>query len=310
MKRLLSVLILAASIGTASAEQLRSITPTTNFEVTNLSSMNELMQVWDSIKGKRYIKDKTHCYDRAHSWAYDIHKAFGYNTKKMIIHYSKGFMDELDWGWSWHVAPMIEVNGVEYVLDKQFLDKPVTKQEWLDHFAKMALEPYQNKYKIKISNAQWKIDRIRAGKGKFWWGSASSYREDIAEYRAKLRAIGIADENAELKTTCKPIVDIVEMDYDILNAMKRDITKISCYSQEASMYYKDLPELRLINYGTSSMKQIPFRAQLPAARAKGVRYFRSTWDLDEIWEAKARTFKDAEELFYYEYRNYERRHDR
>lgn len=298
MKRFLLLLVLVAGL---SAQANEATSPVEGFQATNFNSMEELMPIWRSIKGKRYLKNKTNCYDRAHAWSYDLHKQYGILTKKMIIHFSARYMDELNGGWSWHVAPMVTVNGEDVVLDKQFFDRPVPRAEWIAFFIKhgvQKLEYERTKLVNKIKNAQWKIDEIRADRGRWYWGSASSYRSDIYEYRRDLRKLGLS-ETEPASITCKRISHIEELDYAPNSAW--------CFTQEASMYYHGLPQLRLLNYGTSNMRRLPLRHYLPQAREAGRRYKVTQWDPDVVWESKDRAFEDADELWYIEHRQYEHR---
>lgn len=294
-----------------------AVTPTENFQVTDFKSMEQLTSYWNTMKGKRWLKESTtNCYDRAHVWSYELYKNFKIHSKKIIIHYSDKYMNELDDGWSWHVAPLVTLNGVEMVLDRQFMDKPITKKEWLAHFTKYAIDKLERKRKdlvIEINNAQWKIDKIRRDEGKFWWGSISSYKEDIREKMAELASWGLSyDKPATF--SCKPIRNIEEMDYPTLT-YKKDKEKNKnqiewCYVQEMSMYYHGLPELRLLNYGNSNMSQIPFRANLDNARRKGANYEKHEFDMIQVWKSIDRAFEKADMRFRTEYYIYKRLTDK
>src|SRR5690606_33635250 len=130
---------------------------------TDFKSVAELAPLWRTMKGREYLKSDTHCYDRAHTWSYDLYKTHNVETKKIILHYTARYMKELKGGWSWHVAPMVTVQGKEYVLDKNFFNRPVPKAEWLAFFIKPGISKLKyerDKLATKIKNAQWKIDRI------------------------------------------------------------------------------------------------------------------------------------------------------
>lgn len=317
VKKLLLSLIV--TLITVNAYAFDPVSPDENFQMTNFDSMEQLNRYWRTMKGKRWLRsegDGTNCYDRAHVWSYELFRDYQVKSKKIIIHYSAKYMDELDDGWSWHVAPMVTLNGQEMVLDKLFMDEPVTKEAWLAHFTKFAKDRLEYKRRdilTEISNAQWKIDRIRQDKGRFWWPSISSLRRKIYKKQRELRSWGLsADRPAEIN--CKPISHIEEMDYPTLTYKEdeeKNRTRIEwCYVQTMSMYYHGLPQLRLLNYGDSRMSRIPYRRDLDAARRAGANHQQHDFDMMQVWDAIERAFDKPEKRFRREYYINKRLEDR
>lgn len=102
------------------------------FAPTNLKSIEEANQIFQDLLNDG-DKNRSQCFKRAHMWAFDMWKT-GINSQKIFMFYTKRYqiVDEFDW-W-FHVAPLVVVNGVDYVLDGTFMNKPVTVKEWTEYF--------------------------------------------------------------------------------------------------------------------------------------------------------------------------------
>ena len=61
------------------------VTPLLNQSSTDLSQ-NEGIALWKSMKDS--FTKKSECYNRAQTWTYDANRKFGYEAKKILIHYS------------------------------------------------------------------------------------------------------------------------------------------------------------------------------------------------------------------------------
>ena len=84
-------------------------------------------------------KSRSQCFKRAHMWAYDMWVREGIIGQKIFIFYSKRYIQLEEFDWWFHVAPVVTSAGVEYVMDKTFLDKPVTIPEWKQKFMKASV---------------------------------------------------------------------------------------------------------------------------------------------------------------------------
>lgn len=84
-------------------------------------------------------KSRSQCFKRAHMWAYDMWVREGIIGQKIFIFYSKRYIQLEEFDWWFHVAPVVTSGGVEYVMDKTFLDKPVTIPEWKQKFMKASV---------------------------------------------------------------------------------------------------------------------------------------------------------------------------
>lgn len=78
-----------------------------------------------------YIRRKSECSDRAHVWAWDEFQRSGAKSEKAFLLLTDTYIRRTRYKWWFHVAPMYtEASGQKMVLDKQFLDRPVTFNEW------------------------------------------------------------------------------------------------------------------------------------------------------------------------------------
>jgi hypothetical protein len=126
--------------------ELSLITPMSNYTATNIESMELVEQMFKTLKnGTKWWNNQ--CFNRAYIWAKQMYNSNKINSKKIFIFYTKKYRREINKKWWFHVAPMVEVNGEDIVLDKEFMRTPVTKQAWLTKFtekmAKKGMPDYQ-----------------------------------------------------------------------------------------------------------------------------------------------------------------------
>lgn len=77
------------------------------------------------------IRRRSECSDRAHVWSYDEFKQSGVQSEKVFLFLTDTYIRKNRYKWWFHVAPLYTVNGgAKMVMDKQFLDRPVTAAEW------------------------------------------------------------------------------------------------------------------------------------------------------------------------------------
>jgi hypothetical protein len=109
--------------------QLRQFAP------TDLKSIEEATEIFDGMLNDG-DRRRSQCFKRAHMWAYDMWSKLGVYSQKIFIFYTKRYSILEDFEWWFHVAPMVVVNGQEYVLDGTFMSKPIPVLEWKNYFIK------------------------------------------------------------------------------------------------------------------------------------------------------------------------------
>jgi hypothetical protein len=110
----------------------------------------------------------------------------------------------------------------------------------------------------------------------------------------KLRKIK-ADPDQAIDIRCGKITHIEELDYDKSGEY--------CFMQEISMYYWGIPQLRLLNYGPGyGMNDLPAtNAQLRDARERGKEYVRTSFDMEQVWDAREEAFDNYKKQWKAEY---------
>lgn len=81
------------------------------------------------------------CSNRAIMWNYELEGRYNIDTGKIFLFYTKesGINEQSLRGWWYHVAPVVNENGVVTVLDAGFpgfIKSPITTTEWLQKFSK------------------------------------------------------------------------------------------------------------------------------------------------------------------------------
>ncbi len=107
---------------------------TRKFVPTDIDRFQKVEEIFDNLN--QSDERVSQCFKRAHIWNYDMWADYGINTQKVFIFYTERFRALEDAKWRFHVAPMILSGGVEYMLDRTFLDHPVTVKQWASKFIK------------------------------------------------------------------------------------------------------------------------------------------------------------------------------
>lgn len=285
MKRVILLLALASNAA------LAQISPLDGYKHTDLTSMDEAMRVWDSMK-YHSLQRSSECFNRAHTWAYDMYKDFGIYSRKILIHFSYKYNKELSSKWGYHIAPLLSINGIDYVFDRKYMDRPVTVQEWQEYFVAHAQQKLENKRKELVAdlnkNRRLIIRRERNGTGLFQ-SSPSALKKENREIMKELEYLQVT-EDTEAKIDCGEIVHIEGNDLKPFSSW--------CQIQKISMYYWGYPQLRLLNYGSTN---IPHKNNLVQARNNGEKYKMTRFNMDQVWTAREEAFNDVDKLWPYEY---------
>lgn len=78
-----------------------------------------------------FMRRKSECSDRAHVWAWDEFERSGIKSEKAFLFLTDTYIRRHRYKWWFHVAPMFTTtSGKKMVVDNQFLDRPVTFNQW------------------------------------------------------------------------------------------------------------------------------------------------------------------------------------
>lgn len=129
--------------------ELREVAP------TDFQSLDDVENIFNNFLNDG-DKGRSECFKRAHIWSYDMWSKLNVTSEKIFIFWTKRFTILEDYQWWFHVAPMVKVNGTEYVLDSTFFKKPETVETWRNYFMNSdkincpVVEKYQD-----YENNQW-----------------------------------------------------------------------------------------------------------------------------------------------------------
>jgi hypothetical protein len=97
-------------------------------------------------------KVRSQCYQRAMTWVYDSYVDDGVQSRKAFLFFTRKYIQQYDYKWWFHVAPLYTFRHpddrlVDMVLDRTFFDSPETIKDWTDAFIKSHQEcPVVEKY--------------------------------------------------------------------------------------------------------------------------------------------------------------------
>jgi hypothetical protein len=87
----------------------------------------------------RISHGETQCYNRAHVWAFELWKNHQTKSQKIFLFFSRKYIREHNFGWWFHVAPMLIVNEwlggkSEKVVDPRYITAPRSIDWWIGKF--------------------------------------------------------------------------------------------------------------------------------------------------------------------------------
>lgn len=123
----------------------KNVQAESGYKATNLESFEEAKRLFDEM---RKSKSNTQCFWRATAWAYDMYKSDRIYSERIYIYFTSRYQYRPNalYDWGFHVAPVVTVKGVPFVMDPEFMDGPTPVQDWMDYFM-CAERDYQNKNK-------------------------------------------------------------------------------------------------------------------------------------------------------------------
>lgn len=272
------------------------ITPMEGYYPTE-HAQSELNTFWRTVKnmaGKMKGKD---CFKRAHMWSFKLEREYGVKSKKIFMHYTDKFNHELDdqgrsgigrffgglfsgnEGWDFHVAPVVNINGRDMVLDGKLRNQPDTVEEWVDFLTERGNYLLKKRQKKLVKDLNKYRKRLRRRNSQTTAEEIADYREKIREIESKLRYLGLTENlNQKVDIKCKQIDNISQFD--------REQQTEWCHYQMASMYYFGPLQLRYLNYGDINWdKRLPvtdLSFHNEANYRNGANYVYRNWDYDEL----------------------------
>ena len=322
MKKLIAVSI---SVFATSAVMASPINPMDYYQADNVDQKTA-DYIWENMTQDVRGKD---CYKRAQIWTMGMRdlRRRQVKAKKIFIHYTEKFNMALDqisderdiWGsyktenkygervlnqaeqnlykdnitWDYHVAPMIEVDGEDVVLDR-YLELPydmphpyvdtkdykleqkvrrATPDEWLEALT------YRGEmlWKIKKKVIEAKIPELYAElREKDSRSSREKIIEEINVLRNEYKRLEM-DKKDSIDIKCTEITSMAELDANHENAW--------CFYSVVPMYYFNEIDLRNLAYGYSGYKHfmpVPVSANTPEANKSGEQFIQHAFNIEEL----------------------------
>jgi hypothetical protein len=93
----------------------------------------------DYFQESRISRGDTQCYNRAHVWAFELWKKYQVKSQKIFLFFTRKFIREHNFGWWFHVAPMVVVKEwlggtSEKVMDPRYITAPRGIDWWIGKF--------------------------------------------------------------------------------------------------------------------------------------------------------------------------------
>jgi hypothetical protein len=244
---------------------------------------------------ERNMKGKD-CFKRAMLWSYKLNRKYNVQSKKVFMHYTDKFNHELDDqgrngvgarlgrlfssndGWDFHVAPLVNIDGEDLVLDPHLRNKPETIEAWVDFLTERGeflLEKRQKSLLKDLKKARKKASKY----DRYSYDQLQKFKAEVRELEQKLKYLGLTENpRQKMDIKCKKITHIMEFD--------RNQDTEWCYYQETSMYYFAPLELRYLNYGDINWdKRLPvtdLSFHTEENFLNGRNYVEKNWDFEKL----------------------------
>lgn len=318
-KQLVALTCLVSSLSLFSAPN----DPMENYTPSNVAEY-EVSRLWRSMRTDVKGDD---CYRRAQLWTYEMYKDHSVKSSKIFIHYTDKFNRELDnmgrkrglnWfskktfsvdgvskrnikmvrsniTWDYHVAPLLNVNGKEMVMDR-YLDLPYdAKYPYSEHQAwRLSARPASAQEWVEALTVRgellWKVRRqelindMKELKGKIRNTSSSweksDYQSELRDMQKSFKRLGM-DKARSIDIKCKRITSMVELDAAQSSEW--------CFYSVAPMYYYNEIDLRYLAYGNTGLRYnmaVSPRYATEANFRDGRRYIQTRFNQSELEDAK------------------------
>ncbi|MCT4643011.1 MAG: protein-glutamine glutaminase family protein [Bacteriovoracaceae bacterium] len=214
---------------------MAQVSPLSGYQTTNIS-ISDAEQVWKNMKTS-FIK-KSECFNRAQSWTYDTEKKFGFKGKKILIHYSYKYNQELSAKWGFHIAPVYNVEGEDIVFDKGFgswLHTPITKKMWEEKFLGAGTSKLVEK-RIKLDKKRSELNQDLKSldpEGDFYFEKRLKIKKKLQEVKEEMIYFGVTD--SELKKQKPKKIEQLER---TISFLKEELSKVKTTAIKNSVSYQ------------------------------------------------------------------------
>jgi hypothetical protein len=272
MKKLIVPALLAITVQSAFAAPM---SPMQGYEYDNIPARTA-DRIWDTMKTDVKGED---CFKRANIWTNDIKNDFGYKTRKIFIHYTNKWKENLDFptklrwyesapdgitrgeksmaknnkAWGYHVAPLLQVDGKDMVFDGTLeiaydhgtaYSRSNPRPAWDLTVRPSTPEEWVEGLTVR-GELLWQVRKAQLkeeyaeARKKYRKHDKSKYLEEMRNIEAKMNELKMDQE--EIQISCERADTMAEIDLNVKDAW--------CYVSEAPMYYYSELSLRYLSFG-------------------------------------------------------------
>lgn len=291
MKLSTSLVAVLVSTLVATSASAAPISPMDGYQASEHSDY-DLNSFWSEVSRMDSRMKGKDCFKRAMLWSYQLNQKYGVETKKVFMHYTDKFNHELDDqgrtgiaarlgrlfssndGWDFHVAPVVNIEGQDLVLDPYMRNQPESIEDWVDYLSQRGESLLKKRHRDLLKDLRKYSKRARSRHAR------SSDIEKVQEIKATLANLNLSESSygQSYDIKCKKITHIMEFD----RAQQTEW----CFYQETSMYYYGPLELRYLNYGNIAWdKRLPVTDMSfhnENSYADGRNYVVRDWDYEKL----------------------------
>lgn len=265
---------------------------------TTTHSKYDLNRFWSDVSAMNNDMKGKDCFKRAMLWSFKLNRKYNVKAKKVFMHYTNKFNHELDDqgrtglgarlgrlfssndGWDFHVAPVVNIEGKDLVLDPRLRNSPESIDQWVDFLTERGEYLLKKRQRDLVKDLRKYRRRVR--KDHVTYEQILDLRDKIKEIEGTLKYLGLTEDlNQKVDIKCKKIAHIMEFD--------RAQDTEWCFYQETSMYYYAPLELRYLNYGDIAWdKRLPVTDMSfhnERSYQDGRNYVVRRWDYEKLEES-------------------------
>jgi hypothetical protein len=119
--------------------KMHPVKPRENFEEQYEPTTIKNGTAKDYFGMSRVSHGETQCYNRAHIWTFELWKKYQVKSQKIFLFFTRKYIREHDFGWWFHVAPLLRTktwtgNVDDKVMDPRYITAPRDIKWWTDKF--------------------------------------------------------------------------------------------------------------------------------------------------------------------------------
>lgn len=104
--------------------------------ITDVETFDQANRLFKSMRTR--MRRKSQCYNRAHVWAWELHKNYIGDQRvqvgKMWLFFTKKYIRNYNYKWWFHITPYLTQGEKTLAMDRSYTKAPVETKQWTDIF--------------------------------------------------------------------------------------------------------------------------------------------------------------------------------